>query len=230
MTTLKTVLEKHKKDFSTILPTEIQHGKAYIMNLSTATSDFSTIDFCDVEALVNHTTMILQKHNAAIGIGRYAEERFIYQNRELYCDHGQYTRTLHLGIDLSAPAGTPIFAPLDARVHSFQNNADLGDYGPTIILEHELEGITFFTLYGHLSLASLQNIQEKQVIKKGESFATIGTPEINGGWPPHLHFQIIDDMENNYGNFYGVVEPEKKEEYLSKCPDPELILNIKVMV
>src|SRR5690349_12009347 len=79
-------------------------------------------------------------------------------------------------------------APLDAIVHSFAFNNQQGDYGATIILTHKIEEISFFTLYGHLSLSSIKNIQEGQRIEKGDVFAEFGIPIENGHWPPHLHF------------------------------------------
>jgi len=79
-----------------------------------------------------------------------------------------------LGIDITAIAGTEIFAPLEGSVHSFQNNSSFGDYGPTIILEHNLDGEIFYTLYGHLSLNSLDELSEGKEIKKGQKIAELG--------------------------------------------------------
>jgi murein DD-endopeptidase MepM/ murein hydrolase activator NlpD len=47
------------------------------------------------------------------------------------------------GLDLWIKAGTPILAALDGTLHSFNFNAGFGDYGPTIILEHNVENQTF---------------------------------------------------------------------------------------
>ena len=66
---------------------------------------------------------------------------------------------MHIGLDLWIKAGTPVLSALDGKVHSFDFNAGFGDYGPTIILEHQLEDQTFYTLYGHLSLDSLDGLK-----------------------------------------------------------------------
>src|ERR1019366_8171118 len=79
-----------------------------------------------------------------------------------------------IGVDIWGKEGTEIFAPLDGIVHSFAFNNNLGDYGATIILSHQLEAVSFFTLYGHLSYADLQNIHEGDHIKHGQQFAHFG--------------------------------------------------------
>ena len=121
---------------------------------------------------------------------------------------------------------TPIHAALDGSVHSFQNNTALGDYGPTIILSHEIGGIKFHTLYGHLSEASLIGKKVGDIIKKGEQIATLGLPPINGDYAPHLHFQIIIDMEEKTGDYPGVCSEKMLSFYKSNCPDPNLLLKI----
>lgn len=229
MTTLYDVLKKHRNEFSNVLPHDIQHGNAYIMDLSIDHSEFADIDPTDIDQLIARTQQLLNAHHAVLGISRYAENRMIYQDRELFSGDGKNTRTFHIGIDLSAPVGTPIFAPLDACIHSFKNNTENGSYGPTVILEHELDGTTFYTLYGHLTRESLNNLKDEKQIGKGEIFGAIGNSSVNGGWPPHLHFQIIDDMENYYGDFPGSVELNEKAHYLQRCPDPNLILNIAAL-
>jgi 4-aminobutyrate aminotransferase-like enzyme len=137
-------------------------------------------------------------------------------------------RTIHIGIDLFMKAGSPIFAPLDGVIHSFANNVAPLDYGPAIILQHEVdEGrIKFFTLYGHLSEESLEGIQPGKLLKCGDRIASIGAPPTNGGWPPHLHFQIVCDMLGKEGDFPGVAPASQREVWLSICPDPNLILGI----
>ena len=139
---------------------------------------------------------------------------------------GDEPRRLHLGIDIWGKPHTKVMAPMDGLVHSFAFNNAFGDYGATIILTHNLEGQTFYTLYGHLSLNSIKNIQEGEHIKKGDVFAEFGIPFENGQWPPHLHFQIISDMDRSKGDYPGVCKHSEKESYLSNCPDPDLILQM----
>src|SRR5207248_5490218 len=125
-------------------------------------------------------------------------------------------------------AGAPVFAPLDGRVYSFRNNAGPLDYGPTIILDHIVAdgSLTFFTLYGHLSVDSLDGLSEGMAIKQGTRIARLGDESVNGGWTPHLHFQIITDLLDPAGEFPGVALPHQREVWLSLSPDPNLIAGI----
>jgi murein DD-endopeptidase MepM/ murein hydrolase activator NlpD len=86
--------------------------------------------------------------------------------------------------------------------------------------------VTFFTLYGHLSLGSLEGLHEGGRIQAGERFASIGPHPENGDWPPHLHFQVIRDMGTYRGDFPGVCNAADRGYYLKLCPDPQLILKI----
>lgn len=63
-------------------------------------------------------------------------------------------------------------------------------------------------------------------VAAGEQIATIGSMDENGGWPPHLHFQIILDMLGKEGDFIGVAPASQRAIWTSICPDPNLILGI----
>lgn len=117
-------------------------------------------------------------------------------------------------------------APLDGEVHSFAFNDRFGDYGATIILSHQLTGVSFFSLYGHLALSSLKDLYPGKKVTKGEKFAGFGIPAENGQWPPHLHFQLILNMGGRNGDYPGVCRYSEKEEWLTNSPDPDLILQL----
>jgi len=193
-------------------------AQAHIFDFSSQNKELEQINITDTEQLCRYVEEMLKQKNAQIGIGRYNENRTIYARSPLFAG-----RTVHLGIDIFAPTGTPVYAPLDGKIHSFQNNAHFGDYGPTIILEHE----GFFTLYGHLSTDSLQGLEEGQEITAGQQIGKMGNTEENGNWPPHLHFQIITDMQGKKGDYPGVASIQEREKYLKLCPDPNRILKIK---
>lgn len=167
------------------------------------------------------------------GVARHlttGEQAVEFRAPSLFNDGPQW-RTLHTGLDLFMEPGSPVLAPLDGIVHSFQNNAAPLDYGPTIILQHTVTGeddepLTFYTLYGHLSLASLDGLHEGKPLARGAVFAQIGEMGVNGGWPPHLHFQIITDMLDLVGDFPGVARPSQQAAWLSLSPDPNLIARI----
>ncbi|MFM2327786.1 MAG: hypothetical protein RIR31_1988, partial [Bacteroidota bacterium] len=168
-------------------------------------------------------------------IGGYNELRVIYKRSLLFDEEKKYgieksvaeePRRLHIGIDIWGEAGTKIFAPLGGMVHSFAFNDNFGDYGATIILEHQLDTIVFHTLYGHLNLKDLAPLQEGKYIGRGELLAHFGSPKDNGNWPPHLHFQIIANMELKEGDYPGVCAEKESEKYLTNCPNPDFILNM----
>ncbi|MFT4297673.1 MAG: peptidoglycan DD-metalloendopeptidase family protein [Candidatus Woesearchaeota archaeon] len=166
---------------------------------------------------------VFHKIKNNIGIGKYKENRTIYNRSKLFSVEA---RTYHLGIDLWTRKNTKIYAILDSKVHSFNDNNNFGDYGPTIILEHKQKGLKFYTLYGHLSKDSLKGLFQGKIIKKGECFAKIGSDKVNGNWPSHLHFQIILDMLHYKGDFPGVSSKKDLKKYSTICPDPNLLLRI----
>lgn len=157
------------------------------------------------------------------GIGGYNEHRTIY-NRSTHFDTGEEPRRLHLGIDIWGKANTAVYNFYDAEVHSFRNNDNFGDYGATIILKYELDDLTLYALYGHLSFASLIGLEEGMKINAGQQFAFFGVPAENGHWPPHLHFQLVFSMQGLKGDYPGVCQFSKRDLYLNNCPDPATIL------
>ncbi len=177
------------------------------------------------DALEGHVRERLDRAGARTGLGRYAEARLLYPG-EAFADSGEQ-RTVHLGVDLFAEAGREIRAPLAGRIHSLADNDRDHDYGPTIVLEHRTEsGQPFFTLYGHLERSSLDGVRPGQSVEKGQRIGALGRREENGGWPPHLHFQIIVDLLAWEGDFPGVAAPGQREVWTSLSPDPNLILRL----
>ncbi len=170
----------------------------------------------------------LDNHQAKIAFGGYNEHRSLYQKSTVFKNQNSDERNIHIGLDLWINESAPIYAALDGTIHSFQNNDSLGDYGPTLILKHQIENFTFHTLYGHLSLNSLEGKKTGDFVKKGEQIANLGLPTINGDYAQYLHFQIIIDIENKVGDYSGVCSSKKLAFYLANCPDPNLLLKINL--
>jgi 4-aminobutyrate aminotransferase-like enzyme/Ser/Thr protein kinase RdoA (MazF antagonist) len=171
----------------------------------------------------------LRRVKATIGVGRYNEPRLLYASPlfQTTTNPTDEQRTIHLGLDLFAPPGTPVHAPLPATIEAFANNTAALDYGPVIILKHATANDeTFYTLYGHLSMKSLEDLKMGQKIKQGQRFAAIGKAPENGGWPAHLHFQIITDLLDLGTNFPGVAPASQRNTWTSLSPDPNLLLAI----
>ncbi|MCU0323921.1 MAG: peptidoglycan DD-metalloendopeptidase family protein [Spirosomaceae bacterium] len=168
----------------------------------------------------------LLENNSKIGIGGYFEHRVIYRRSEHFNRADSESRSIHLGIDIWTTAETEVYTPQDGIVHSFADNNNFGDYGPTIILEHQIEGKTFFSLYGHLSRKSLIGIYEGKIFRKGDLLAWIGHFPENGDWPPHLHFQVMNDMCGMKGDFAGVCAISEVEKYRKICLNPMEFLKL----
>lgn len=168
----------------------------------------------------------IRSAGAELGVGGYLEDRVIYQVREHFSNQNDEARCIHLGIDLWAQAGTPIYSPLKGKIHSFKNNNNFGDYGPTIITEHQYEGKTLYLLYGHLSVKSLEGLYTGKMIEAGDQIAEIGDFPENGDWPPHLHFQVMTDMLGLTGDFPGVCTPKDKEKFARICLNPDFLLGL----
>jgi 4-aminobutyrate aminotransferase-like enzyme/Ser/Thr protein kinase RdoA (MazF antagonist) len=228
-------LATHTDEFASILDFDLRAGPIQVLDLSISSSLLDSDPTKNEEAyLTPRIEAIIKESGAQVGIGRYDEARYFYTSPAFAT--GAVTdeyRTIHLGIDLFASAGTPVYAPLAGKVVAFNDNNAPQDYGPAVVLEHKgKKHPTFYTLYGHLSRESLTGIQLGQRIEKGERLAAIravdanNTPFGGGGWTPHLHFQIITDLLELGNNFPGVVRPSKRKVWLSLCPDPNLILGI----
>ena len=218
-------LQAYSGELSPVMLQSLDRCNTVALDLSAGNSQLAAVDLGDAESFSAYVDGQLRTNGASVGIGRYDEDRVIYRHSSLF-DGDSEPRSVHLGVDLFAPAGTPVLAPLPGTVHSTANNAGLGDYGPTVILEHRLEGVCFFTLYGHLGIDSLAGLKDGQQVAAGSRIGALGTATENGGWPPHLHLQLITDMLGRRGDFPGVAAPSERERYLVLCPDPNLILRL----
>lgn len=191
----------------------------------------------DLQSVASITTDILERYvntclalcNAVVGYGGYNETRNLYRRSAYFNKEDAATeRNIHLGLDLWLGVGAPVLAPLDGILHSFAKNKNHGDYGPTIILRHDFEGVVFYTLYGHLSLTSIADLKLGQYFKQGTSLGNLGAAAVNGDYPPHLHFQIIRDLGDWKGDYPGVCCKKDLAFYLENCPDPNLLLKLGI--
>jgi murein DD-endopeptidase MepM/ murein hydrolase activator NlpD len=209
-----------------LLPVDFQNDRFLILDFSAANPDLLTLDLTNTESFMDYVFGKLTEANAVAGVGGYNEHRIIYRRSAHFQQETTEPREIHLGIDIWIDAGTPIFAPLAGVVHSFQDNAGFGDYGPTIILEHEVDGKPLYSLYGHLTRQSLDGLYEGKPVEVGEKIAEVGPHPENGDWPPHLHFQLMTDMLGRKGDFPGVCSVSDRERFLAICPNPNTLLSI----
>ncbi|WP_192347380.1 peptidoglycan DD-metalloendopeptidase family protein [Algoriphagus sp. Y33] len=216
-------------DFFPIMGETLSNENTFALNLSHTNPDLESLDLSNTAAFDEYIMLQIKNSGSKYGIGGYLEHRAIYRRSAVFGTGEADFRNIHLGIDIWAKAGAPVFLPLNGRVHSLQDNAGFGNYGATIILEHDLFGRKLYTLYGHLFLSDLENLEVGQKLKAGELLAHIGPFPENGDWPPHLHFQVIWDLMGNVGDFPGVCSKREVDKYVANCPDPNLILRSNVI-
>ena len=197
------------------------------LDLSKDSIELQSIDVSSSIDLGTYINQHIKNNNAQVAYGGYLETRGIYARSSYFKKkmNALDERNIHLGLDVWVAAGTNVLAAIDGEIHSYKNNLNHGDYGPTLIMKHQVEDFTFYTLYGHLSIESLSGIELGMHFKQGDTIAQLGIAKVNGDYPPHLHFQIIIDIENYSGDYPGVSSINTLEFYKNNCPDPKILLN-----
>lgn len=185
------------------------------------------VDHGDPAAFGRWVDSEIERAGCRWAAGGWGERRAVYDFSGHF-GRGDTARSLHLGTDLWLPAGTAVRAAFDATVHSLANNAVRGDYGPTVILQHPGAPVAC-SLYGHLAARTLDHLTVGQSVAAGETIGWLGRPDENLGWPPHLHFQLIDDIGEHRGDFPGVCRPDEGDTWLQRCPDPARWLPMPAM-
>lgn len=153
------------------------------------------------------------------GAGGYLEFRRNMYSSPLYGGK----RFIHMGIDIWGPAGAPVYAPADGIVWGLRNNSNALDYGPTVVTRHAIGDSYLYALFGHLSLKNLDELEAGMPVKSGMRLGELGSRSENGGWIPHLHFQLSVD-EPEAPDMPGVVSPDELEKAIKRHPDPRIIL------
>ena len=227
---IKRWLRANAGSAASILETEVQSAPSIVFDLSVG-STFLGADPSASEPgkLTQKIFSEIKQAGADFGVGRYDEPRSLYTS-PLFgasADLEAERRTIHLGIDLFVEPRTPLRAMLDGVVHIVANNSAPMDYGPLVILQHETgDGEKFFTLYGHLTKDSISNLSAGQHVARGQQFARVGSSDENGGWAPHVHFQIILDLLELGADFPGVAYASQRAVWTSLSLDPNLLLRI----
>lgn len=229
---LTEVLKRYQPTFNEVVPFEPVRDKIIALDFTEHNKEITEDVLSSTQKFSDYIDKKLNKEKALYGVGGYNEHRTVYSISKVFDGDkpGEEPRRLHLGLDIWGKAYTKVMAPMNGSVHSFAFNNLFGDYGATIILVHTLENLTFYSLYGHLSLSSIKNIQEGDQVAKGDVFAELGVSAENGQWPPHLHFQLINNIGNWKGDYPGVCKFSEKEKWLFNSPDPEFILKIRAQM
>ena len=230
--TVTAVLQNYQPEFHPVVRFHAETEQLLMMDFTRNNKEISEELVNDTQRFTNYINQKLRSANAKFGIGGYSEYRELYSRSRVFDSEGdEEPRRLHLGIDIWGKHYTAVMSPWDGIVHSFAFNNHFGDYGATLVVSHIIEEISFHTLYGHLSLNSIKNFREGENVKRGDVIGEFGIPMENGQWPPHLHFQIIVDMEvpiaiGRIGDYPGVCKLSEREKFLDNCPDPDIILQM----
>ncbi|HZX58542.1 MAG TPA: peptidoglycan DD-metalloendopeptidase family protein [Mucilaginibacter sp.] len=225
---LQDYIKSHPDEIGKVVDFNPATDLLFPFDFTFSNTELSADDVADTAKFSAWVNKKLKDTNSTYGIGGYMEHRTLYARSELF-NTGDEPRRLHLGVDIWADTGTPVYAPLAGYIHSFRDNNNHGDYGPTIILQHQLNDLTLYSLYGHLSRNDLEGLHIGDKIAKGQKLGSFGNQDENGHWPPHLHFQLMFDMEGLVGDYPGVGKFSEKDKWLKNIPDPNLILKFPVL-
>jgi len=227
---VESYLRKSAANASSILEMDLRRERSVVLDLSAGSTllgaDPSSAETANLSAAISEA---LKKSGTRVAIGRYGEARLLYNAPQFGASKNptDERRTIHLGVDLFVEPGTAVRAPLAGVVHLLANNAVPQDYGPLVVLKHSTDsGEEFFTLYGHLAEATLHELRVGQSVAQGEVFAHVGAALENGGWAPHVHFQIILDLLDRGADFPGVARASQHAVWKSLSPNPNLLLQI----
>lgn len=106
------------------------------------------------------------------------------------------TRSMHYGIDIAAPVGTPIYAPADGVVIFSGRKSGFGRF---LMIAHD-HGIV--TKYGHNSEIL---VRTGDSVERGDPIAAVGSTGRTTG--PHLHYEVwVNGRPKNPGKF--LLQPE----------------------
>jgi len=95
---------------------------------------------------------------------------------------------VHLGVDLEADAGTPVYAAADGTVESVEFDPMMGQ---TIVISH---ANGYKSVYRNLQTKTADGIAAGVAVKAGDAIGAVGdTALVEISQAPHLHFEIYKD-------------------------------------
>ena len=224
-------LRAHGDELADVTPVDVRRASLFHSDWSVgAREPIAAKEYADAAAFTARIWRAMHAAGAEAAVGSYDHERPTYGGA-LFATTGE-PRSVHIGVDIFMHAGTPVFAPLDGVVRSFADNAAKFDYGPCVVLEHDVGGGApkYFTLYGHLDRDSLREVHVGKRIACGERIGRMGPFPENGDWPPHVHVQLIMDMLDFRGDFNGSCRRSQRDVWLSLCPDANLVTRVPAAV
>ncbi len=146
------------------------------------------------------------------------------------------SRWYHMWVDYNLPKWTPVKSIYDwvvvgwktdkwvfwdekiiaAFPSVWKKDADWWTWN-TLVIKHEIWWKTFYSLYVHITN---ENFSEGQKITKWQEIWKIDGYDTNGHWQPHLHFTIMNNLDNK-----NVLHWYWKREDLKDMVDPSKVYN-----
>lgn len=216
---------------SKLFPT-INNDEAFLLDLSVSSKWVGhQEDFNDLELFQLKINQLQKKIPNKVIAGGYLEPRPLYTSTEYDTigNNGRESRSIHLGVDYWLPEYTAVHALFDGEVVIAVDNSKYKEYGGLLVLKHDIDNLTFYTLYGHLTVASATQYQLGDHVKKGNKIAELGNTIENGSWVPHLHFQIMLSLFNYTDDYPGVTYLSEIEIWKSICPNPNLLFKLEAL-
>ena len=105
-------------------------------------------------------------------------------NNKISSPYGYRWGSLHAGIDFEGPTGTPIMSVADGIVKAAFPSAG-NSLGICAIISHNVNGVKFDTLYGHMSSLG---VGVGQTVSGGQVIGTVGSTGNSTG--SHLHYEV----------------------------------------
>ncbi|AUH35457.1 aminotransferase class III-fold pyridoxal phosphate-dependent enzyme [Paracoccus tegillarcae] len=219
-------LAQARGSFAPVIGTSLAQARMGALSVASSTIPRNPFDITPAEA----ATLGGDRFGPdEIWLGHYGEPRLIYTAAAFRAGPWKASsrRSVHLGVDIFAPAGQHIHAPMDAIVAVVENRTGPLDYGGMVILRHETPaGDAFHSLYGHLDFDSCAGLRPGERIDRRTAFARLGAVDCNGGWAPHLHFQLALSLAGMGADWPGVADPDDMGLWGTICPNPAALLNL----
>jgi|TARA_R110002020_G_scaffold103640_3_gene242893 murein DD-endopeptidase MepM/ murein hydrolase activator NlpD len=221
----KTRIKSKRASLKTLFPS-LQFTTVAVPDMSSGSNFFGNDpQHENLEVATARLDAFQQQHPNALLANGYLEERSFYNTPRFERTLNEVTeyRNIHLGTDFWVPAKTPVHAIFNGEIVISHHNDFHKDYGPLLVLKHQIEGAVFYTLYGHLSIESLSISPKGKTVSKGGLIGYIGDETENGHWVPHLHLQCITDLLGETENYNGVAYASELELWKQRCPDPDVL-------
>lgn len=192
-------------------------GLPLYFDFSSNNSTLTELDVSNQELFQSYLEEELHRACSRWGLSGYLENRStLLRHAKNIIEDGRY---YHLGLDIIAPRGTMLYAPLAGEVLETGYEEEVGSYGGYLILKHGIDGCSFYSLYGHLAPESMAS--RGTILEAGQSLGVMGGIDQNGCWFFHTHLQVITAQGRQAGYFSkGYCSAERLTEIETLCPSP----------